>query len=125
MSTLGRDPRRLTEELLETFTANVIGNIHLFNLLIPLVLNGNAKKVVSISSGMADIDLVVKHGVHEAAPYSISKAAMNMAVAKFQAEYQKNGILFLSISPGVVDTGNLAECKLRLTQLKQKLIGQQ
>jgi hypothetical protein len=31
---------------------------------------------------------------------------MNMAIAKFSAQYKKDGILFLSLSPGVVDTGH-------------------
>ena len=38
--------------------------------------------------------------------YSTSKAAMNLITAKFSAQYKKDGILFLSISPGFVDTGN-------------------
>lgn len=41
-----------------------------------------------------------------AALYSITKAGMNVAVAKFSAQYKKDGVLFLSISPGVVDVGH-------------------
>jgi NAD(P)-dependent dehydrogenase (short-subunit alcohol dehydrogenase family) len=110
-SVLSQEPHHLTEELLDTFKTNVVGNVHLFNIFLPLVLKGNVKKVVTISSGMADLDLVVKHGVEEAGPYSISKAAMNMVAAKFQAEYEKHGVLFLSISPGLVDTGNIQDCE--------------
>lgn len=55
---------------------------------------------------MSDTDFVAKYDVVVAAPYSISKAAMNLAVAKYSAEYAKDGVLFLSISPGYVDTGN-------------------
>lgn len=40
-----------------------------------------------------------------AAPYCISKAAMNMAVAKFSAQYVDQGVLFTTIAPGDVDTG--------------------
>jgi NAD(P)-dependent dehydrogenase (short-subunit alcohol dehydrogenase family) len=61
---------------------------------------------------MADNDLVTKFGVYEAGPYTVSKSAMNMVVSKFQAEYETNGVLFLSISPGLVDTGIGEECKL-------------
>lgn len=71
----------------------------------PLVLKGKAKKVVTLSSGLGDVDLTLNYGIHENGPYSISKAAMNMAVAKFQAEYEKDGVLFLAISPGLVNTG--------------------
>jgi len=87
------------------FKANVIGNIHFFNLTIPLVLQGQAKKVIAISSGFADIDISAKYDLANSAPYSISKTALNMAVAKFSAQYANDGVLFMSISPGVVDTG--------------------
>lgn len=107
----GVEPKRLEEDLLTNFRINVIGNIHLFNLFTPLVLNGQAKKVIYISSGMADNDLISKFSVHEGATYSISKAAGNTAVAKFDAQYREKGVLFMSISPGVVDTAGAANCK--------------
>lgn len=111
-SVLGRDPERLTRDLHDTFSTNAIGNIHLFNLFIPLILKGSAKKVITITTGMADHDLTVKYGVYEGAPYAVSKAAMNMVTSKFQAEYEKDGVLFMGICPGVVDTGLYNECKL-------------
>ncbi|KAL1799723.1 hypothetical protein ACET3X_000065 [Alternaria dauci] len=104
-SVLGRDPAKMEASLNQLFSVNVVGNIHLFNLFMPLVLKGNAKKVVTISSGMGDAELTRKYNITEDGPYSISKAAVNMAVAKFSAEYAKDGVLFLSISPGVVGTG--------------------
>jgi NAD(P)-dependent dehydrogenase (short-subunit alcohol dehydrogenase family) len=39
-------------------------------------------------------------------PYAISKAELNLAVAEFHAEYQKDGILFMAISSGMVNSGN-------------------
>jgi len=92
----------------DMFQANVIGEIHLFNLTIPLILKGKAKKVIAISSGFADIDLTANLELPNSAPYSISKAALNMTVAKFSAQYAKDGVLFMTISPGVVDTGGFA-----------------
>jgi NAD(P)-dependent dehydrogenase (short-subunit alcohol dehydrogenase family) len=88
------------------FKVNVIGNVHLFNLFIPLVLKGRVKKVITISSGLADIEVTSKFDLDHAAPYAISKAAMNAAVAKFSAQYAKNGVLFMSICPGAVNTGH-------------------
>lgn len=70
------------------------------------MLGGAAKKVITLSTGHADPDLVTKYNMEIAAPYTISKAALNMAVAKFHAEYSGQGVLFMSISPGFVDTGN-------------------
>jgi NAD(P)-dependent dehydrogenase (short-subunit alcohol dehydrogenase family) len=90
--------------LLDTFNTNVIGNIHLFNLYLPLVLKGRAKKVIAISTGMADIDIIAKYDIGLGAPYSISKAALNAAVAKFAAQYRKDGVLFMSLCPGAVAT---------------------
>jgi NAD(P)-dependent dehydrogenase (short-subunit alcohol dehydrogenase family) len=111
-SVLGQDPERLTQELNTLFTTNVVGQIHLINLFMPLILKGSVKKVITISSGMADPELAAKYNLYENAPYSISKAAVNMAVAKFQAEYNDRGVLFLAVCPGPVDTGLYDESKL-------------
>lgn len=90
---------------------NIIGNVHLFNLFVPLILKGEKKKVIAISSGMADDVLTAKYEIEGGGPYSISKAGTNTIVAKFSAEYSKDGVLFMSICPGMVDTGALANCR--------------
>jgi NAD(P)-dependent dehydrogenase (short-subunit alcohol dehydrogenase family) len=87
------------------FDVNVLANIHLFNLFTPLILKGREKKVVTISTGLADLEFT-NNFEHEFTPlYSISKAAMNMTVAKFNAQYKKEGVLFMSVCPGMVDVG--------------------
>lgn len=101
----GKDPSRLEKDLLDGFRTNVVGGIHLTNLSLPLILKGNVKKVVSISTGHADPDISTEYNVYECSPYAISKAGANMAMARFHAEYAKDGVLFISISPGVVDVG--------------------
>ncbi|RKK93898.1 hypothetical protein BFJ68_g15375 [Fusarium oxysporum] len=53
---LAKDPEHLVKQLQDSFNVNVIGNFHLFNLFTPLVLKGQGKKVIAISSGMSDID---------------------------------------------------------------------
>lgn len=88
------------------FKTNVVGNIHLFNLFLPLVMKGKVKKVITISSGHADLDLINNFEIETSALYSASKAAMNVIVAKFNAQYKKDGILFVSISPGAVEVGH-------------------
>lgn len=88
------------------FQTNVVGNIHLFNLFLPLVLKGKIKKVITISSGHADLYLINDLEIETNALYSASKAAMNVIVAKFNAQYKKDGVLFVSISPGVVEVGH-------------------
>ncbi|EXJ93929.1 hypothetical protein A1O1_02322 [Capronia coronata CBS 617.96] len=99
------DQRRiLDDDLSQNFATNVGGVIKTINAFLPLIKKSAIKKVISISTGMADPDLVTQYGIWEAAPYSMSKAAMNMAVAKYGARYQDEGILFLALSPGVVAT---------------------
>lgn len=102
----GETPKELEEDFLKSFKVNVISNIHLFNLFMPLILAGKAKKVISLSTGMADLDSMNKFELQFASGYAISKAAMNAAVGKFHAQYKQDGVLFMSICPGVVDTGH-------------------
>lgn len=105
LSVLGREPQRLANDMSAAFLTNVIGNTHLINFFMPLILKGNAKKVLVLTTGMADHDLVLKYGIYEGGPYAIGKAALNMAISKFQAEFEKDGVLFIGVSPGFVDTG--------------------
>ncbi|TQN64475.1 putative oxidoreductase [Colletotrichum shisoi] len=103
---LGDHPEELENDLLQAFKVNVVGNVHLFNLYIPLVLQSDVKKVITISSGMADMDLINQYRLYNLAPYSISKGAVNIAVSKFHAQYAADGVLFMSICPGLVETGH-------------------
>ncbi|KIW89659.1 uncharacterized protein Z519_09815 [Cladophialophora bantiana CBS 173.52] len=96
-------PEILDRGLVESFNVNVVGVIHVTNVFLPLIKKGSAKKVVLISSGMADPDLV-NSGIFADGPYTISKAAANMAIFKYNAKYKKEGILFFALSPGVVAT---------------------
>lgn len=88
---------------------NVVGNIHLFNLFLPLILKGKIKKVIAISTGVADLDLTNDLEIDTVPLYAASKASLNVIVAKFNAQYKKDGVLFLSISPGLVEVGRYAE----------------
>nr|POE53521.1 putative oxidoreductase [Quercus suber] len=99
-----REPEKLEEDFLHTFRVNVMGNVHLFNLFVPLVLKGQTKKVIHIGSANSVLDLVAKQDMFILTPYAASKSAMNIVVAKFSAFYRQQGVLFLSVAPGVVDT---------------------
>lgn len=101
------DPQTLIKDLQLSFEVNVIGVINTVNTFIPLVRKGQGKKVFTLSTGMADIDLINQVDIAIGAPYSISKGALNVAVAKYNALYQSEGILFMAISPGMVDTGEV------------------
>ena len=89
----------------ECFTGNVNGVAHTINAFLPLIRQGQAKKVITISSSMADIYFVNDYDLSINVAYSVSKAAANALVAQYNALLgKKEGILFLSLSPGAVDT---------------------
>lgn len=96
---------QLLEELQLSFSTNVIGIVNVINAFLPLVLKSSIKKVITLSTGLADDKLTSELGVWESAPYSASKAAANTIVAKWDARYRSQGVLFLAISPGVVYHG--------------------
>jgi short-subunit dehydrogenase involved in D-alanine esterification of teichoic acids len=103
-SSRGQRPEELSDEFRQSMEANVLAKIHLYNLFMPLVFKGKAKKVVAISSGIADIDWVNEYDLEATSVNAMSKAAMNMVTAKFNAQYRKDSLLFLSVCPGLVDT---------------------
>ncbi|KAL9564030.1 hypothetical protein ACKAV7_011804 [Fusarium commune] len=107
LDTLIQDPKALEEDLIEHFRVNTIGPVHLFSIFMPLILKGRAKKVVAISTGISDTEMTLKADIYQAVAYSMSKAALNMAVAKFSAVYREKGVLVMAICPGAVDTGSL------------------
>jgi len=98
------DPPAVEKDLLDSFDINVVGVTKTVAAFLPLIKKSKIKKVITISTGMADLDLVNQFSVGMAAPYSISKAAVNLLIAKYNAAYASQGILFMSISPGLVDT---------------------
>ena len=99
-------PRDATNAMRESMNTNATGNMHLINLFMPLVLKGKAKRVVAITTGMADIDFINQFDVQIGTVYACSKAALNVIIAKFNAQYKKDGVLCLSVSPGAVNTEN-------------------
>ena len=95
----------LVKEFHASMDANVLGQMFLYDAFLPLLLKSTTKKVLSISSGMGDLDLNREWDFDHQIFYSTSKAALNMVNVKYGAQYKKDGVLFLSICPGVVDTG--------------------
>jgi NAD(P)-dependent dehydrogenase (short-subunit alcohol dehydrogenase family) len=101
-----------TKEKIESISAalheavehNILGLMYATNAFLPLVKTGTQKKIIVLSSGLADIDFIRKAGVPYAIPYSVSKAALNVVVAKYAALLKDEGIKFLALSPGWVDT---------------------
>jgi len=53
---------------------------------------------------VSDAELITKIGYYHAAPYGISKAAVNLAVTKYAIEFRDKELIFVAMSPGFVDT---------------------
>jgi len=96
-------PAAVEKDLLDNFKTNAISVVHSTNAFLPLLKNGTTKKVLTLSSGLADLDFTLAAETPAQAGYSIAKAAMNMVVAKYAAQYKADGFVFLAISPGIVD----------------------
>ncbi|KAH8164043.1 hypothetical protein CIB48_g4201 [Xylaria polymorpha] len=103
---LVQDPKRLEGELTTHYRTTVIGNINLYGLFMPLILRGYVKKVIAISTGISDLDITTQLELEGSPLYAIAKAGLNMMTAKFSAQYKKEGVLFMSVCPGVVDVGH-------------------
>ncbi|KAK9234857.1 hypothetical protein V1525DRAFT_411769 [Lipomyces kononenkoae] len=86
------------------FSTAIYGGIWTTNAFLPLIEKGAQKKIVHISSAMAESQLIKKSGVSYAVPYSVAKAGMNVQVAKYAVELAPKGIKVLALSPGWVDT---------------------
>ncbi|KAK7046567.1 NAD(P)-binding protein [Favolaschia claudopus] len=97
-------PEALENDLLANIKANTISVAHSTNAFLPLLKNGSSKKVLTVSSGAGNVNVTLKTDVAAQVGYSVAKAAMNMVVAKFAAQYRDDGFVFLSICPGMVDT---------------------
>lgn len=95
---------------------NVLGVIHTINAFLPLLkasATAGIARVVTLSSGAGDLDLTVSSDYAAHPLYAISKAALNMAVAKFAARFREENFIFLAISPGVVNTmTSERECRI-------------
>lgn len=101
----GLTAAQIKENFTASFDANVIGVAITTNAFLPLIRKGKGKKIITLSTGMADAELVNRFNVAISGAYAISKAAVNMLVSKYHAALgASEGILNLAISPGFVDT---------------------
>ncbi|KAN0105811.1 NAD(P)-binding protein [Hyaloscypha variabilis] len=94
----------LTNSMTQSLKVNVLGVVFSINAFLPLVRKSKIKKIIVISTGLADRDMVEKSTISFLLTYSSMKAALNMVVAKYAVELKSEGILLLALSPGLVDT---------------------
>ena len=73
----------LRAEMIKSLDVNVLGVVYSVNAFLPLVRKGDAKKITVISTGLADVDLIVRADIPASLVYSTMKSATNMVVAKY------------------------------------------
>jgi len=94
---------------------NTTGVLFSVNAFLPYIRKSPIKKITVISSGMADTEFIKVAEVSQSVPYSISKAATNVLVAKYAVELRSEGITVLALSPGLVLTAAPSLDDRRLT----------
>ncbi|KAF2098434.1 NAD(P)-binding protein [Rhizodiscina lignyota] len=107
---------QLRTEFNQAMSTNALGPLFATNAFLPLVRAGKAKKIVVISSGMADMDGMAMAGIAASVAYSASKAAVNLVVAKTALDLKPDGIAILALSPGLVTTSGSDEAYKWMTQ---------
>ncbi|EEH17843.2 hypothetical protein PABG_00406 [Paracoccidioides brasiliensis Pb03] len=85
------DPKRLEEDLIQHFRTNAVGNIHLLarGLRASFAEKGQPRKV---------------------SPLPLEWQTMILSLDMI-AQYRKDGILFMALAPGMVDTGVFTDCE--------------
>jgi NAD(P)-dependent dehydrogenase (short-subunit alcohol dehydrogenase family) len=112
----------LQQDLTEALNVNVLGVMYSVNAFLPLIRKGRVKKIIVISTGVADLDLTLESGHPAAVAYCVSKAALNMVVAKYANELKREGITLLALSPGIVNTRETARILIFACHPEQMLV---
>jgi len=96
----------LKSDMLYSTEVNVVGTMYTINAFLGLIRKGSVKKIISISSGMADPDVILKAGAQGSIIYAAAKAALNMVIVKYAIELKPEGIALMTLSPGIINTRN-------------------
>jgi NAD(P)-dependent dehydrogenase (short-subunit alcohol dehydrogenase family) len=98
------EPNELVEGLQNQFLVNCTAQLLVTNIFLPLIKKSTLKKVIIISSGVADVDFTNHAQFIYHAFYCISKSSLTIATAKYALEFKEEGVIFLALSPGMVNT---------------------
>jgi NAD(P)-dependent dehydrogenase (short-subunit alcohol dehydrogenase family) len=94
----------LRKDMIASLDVNILGVMYSINAFLPLIRNSNVKKIIVISTGLADTENVPKNRNPTFVTYCAMKAALNMIVAKYSVELKPEEIIVLALSPGIVNT---------------------
>lgn len=100
---VGREAAFL-DELNKAMVTNAAGMLFAINAFLPLVLKSDIRKIIAISSAAGDVDASMQADVQNAITYGISKAAVNLLIARYAVAYKEQGVIFLAMNPGWVYT---------------------
>jgi NAD(P)-dependent dehydrogenase (short-subunit alcohol dehydrogenase family) len=89
------------ESLSYSFAVNAAAPLLITQALTPLLLRGNKPRVLCMSTQLASI---AQASSFRTLSYSMSKAALNMAVKRLAAELGSRGIVVMAFHPGWVKT---------------------
>lgn len=89
------------ESLMQSFAVNAAAPLLITQALAPLLARGNKPRVLCISTQLAS---VAQASNFRTLSYSMSKAALNMAVKRLAAELGPRGIVVMALHPGWVKT---------------------
>ena len=76
----------------------------MINAFLPLLRAGVTKKCIIIGSGLGSAKLARNTGVTRFSGYAMSKSALNIAAVRYATKYRDEGLIFLTITPGLVKT---------------------
>lgn len=93
---------KFRKALIEAIDVNVLGMMNLTQIFLPLIASGGMKKIIVISSTLADPGFTKATGITYHIPYAASKAAMNLVIAKTAMALKPQDIVMVALCPGWV-----------------------
>ncbi|KAG8754215.1 hypothetical protein FRC12_011267 [Ceratobasidium sp. 428] len=114
----------MAKDMRASYDVNVIGAAQVINAFLPLLRAGKAKKVIALGSGLGDDEFTKQVGLAINGPYSISKYALNLMMLKYSESLKNEGFIFLTISPGVVNTSEGRPSTAEIQAAYMKMFGQ-
>ncbi|MCJ1383292.1 hypothetical protein MMC17_006405 [Xylographa soralifera] len=87
-----------------SFNSNVTSAHIVTSAFLPLLRKGTQKKVANISSTLGSIGKAEIYRRFPVPAYKVSKAALNMLTVQYAQEYEDESFVFVTISPGWLQT---------------------
>ena len=95
---------RAMHSLQSTLTANVIAVHEVTSAFLPLLQNGQGKKIINISSSLGSIAIASELAFAAVSSYKISKTALNMLTVQYALDLKEEGFTVVAVSPGNLRT---------------------